>query len=68
MTLLRPLAPLLGALALAACADGPPLSPSAADLNPGSDPGLETIAPGSEGLYEGDPLAGPNLDPTNDLF
>ncbi len=58
-----PLATLL-ALALAACTDGPPAPVSSADTS--LDPGRESVAPGAEGLYEGDPLAGPDLDPTDD--
>jgi len=50
-------APLI-ALSLAACADGrrPQDSPAEAQ---------GTVAPRAEGLYRGDPLAGPDLDPTD---
>ncbi len=56
-----------GLLMLAGCAQGP-----APDVPPGamsaddasSDQAL--TAPGAEGLYEGDPLAGPDMDPTSD--
>ena len=67
MTLLRRSAPLLGLLALAACSDGPPAPVGPADLA-ADDPAemQSTIAPGAEGLYEGDPLAGPDLDPSAD--
>jgi hypothetical protein len=67
MRMAIPLAAFAAALALGACADGPP-----APVNPGeiaTDPpedAQETIAPGAEGLYEGDPLAGPDLDPSED--
>jgi len=61
---IRPILAAAAAFALSACADGAPAPVSPADTS--LDPGLETIAPGAEGLYEGDPLAGPDLDPAND--
>ncbi len=54
-------------LALAGCADGPPPPVSAGDLAADSPAEVQsTVAPGAEGLYPGDPLAGPDLDPTDD--
>ena len=59
---LLPLLVLLGA-----CSDGPPVPVTAGDLSADSPADAEqTIAPGAEGLYEGDPLAGPDLDPSDD--
>jgi hypothetical protein len=57
----------VGAVALAACSDGPPAATGPADIA-ADDPAeaQSTIAPGAEGLYEGDPLAGPDLDPSDD--
>jgi hypothetical protein len=61
---LRLTLPLVAALALAACAEGPPPPVSPADTS--LDPAEQTIAPGAEGLYEGDPLAGPDTDAVDD--
>ncbi len=61
------LAALAAALALAACADGPPAPVGPGDVAADApDDAQATIAPGAEGLYEGDPLAGPDLDPSAD--
>jgi hypothetical protein len=67
MRMAIPLAVLAAALALGACADGPAAPVGAGDIatDPPED-AQETIAPGAEGLYEGDPLAGPDLDPSED--
>lgn len=54
-------------LLLAACSDGAPSPVTAGNLSADSPADAEqTIAPGAEGLYEGDPLAGPDLDPSDD--
>jgi hypothetical protein len=53
-------------ICLAACADGTggyDPTPMQADAAGAND--LGTVAPGAEGLYEGDPLAGPDLDPAD---
>mgnify|MGYP000945074333 CR=1 FL=1 len=66
-TPLRLGATLAGLLALAACSDGPPAAVGPADIAADApDEAQETIAPGAEGLYQGDPLAGPDLDPSDD--
>ncbi len=57
----------IGLLLLAACSEGPPAALTAGELSADSPADAqETIAPGAEGLYEGDPLAGPDLDPSDD--
>jgi len=61
------LSPFALALLLAACSDGAPPPVGAGDLSVDSPADAQqTIAPGAEGLYEGDPLAGPDLDPSDD--
>ncbi|MBA3325685.1 MAG: hypothetical protein H0T41_10655 [Rhodobacteraceae bacterium] len=58
---------LLATLTLAACSDGPPAAVGPADIAADApNEAQETIAPGPDGLYEGDPLAGPDLDPSAD--
>ena len=54
-------------LLLAACSGGPTPAPTAGEMSLDSpSDAQETIAPGAEGLYEGDPLAGPDMDPSDD--
>jgi hypothetical protein len=55
---------LLGALALGACAPGP--APEAPPGPPPPEGGQVIATPGMDGADEGDPLGGPDLDPTFD--
>ena len=55
------------ALALGACAAGPaPDDPAGALSTDDASADQALIAPGADGHYEGDPLAGPDLDPSAD--